>query len=247
MIYENLIAEIKKLDQIKPRKEWVLTVKSRILETETTTKTSIWEILPRIFFQPKLIVSEVLAVFIVLGVFGFSQYSLPGDPLYLLKRAIERARTVLVSSSDLPQAQLELVNKRLGELVKIAETNQVKKLAPALQEYQASLIQAVRNLAKTSATTTASDPAAIKKIASEAQKLEEAKTKLTKTYGIAGLETTDEANPTKLVVEWLISDLEKRTLTDEQDELFSQAAKDYAEGNYNSALTKILKLSELSY
>lgn len=246
MTEKDFILEIKKLNQIKPRKDWVLTTKNRIFESKTsTTKTTIWEILPRIFFQPKLIVSEVLAVFIVLGVFGFSQNSLPGDPLYLLKRISEKGRAIFVSREELPQAQLELVNKRLEELAKIAESNQTKKLAPALEAYQASIVQAAKDLVKASATT--SDSTTIKKIANQAQKLEEAKEKLERTYGIAGLEAKEEANPTKLIVEWLIKDLENRTLTEDQGILFTQAQQDYSEGNYGVALIKILQLSELSY
>lgn len=247
MTEKDFILEIKKLNQIKPRKDWVLSVKNRIFETETTTttKTSIWEILPRIFFQPKLIVSEVLAVFIVLGIFGFSQNSLPGDPLYLLKRISEKGRAVFVSEEELPQAQLQLVNKRLEELAKIAESNQTKKLAPALEAYQASVVRAAKDLVRASATT--SDSTTIKKIAAQAQKLEAAREKLEKTYGIAGLEVQEEANPTKLIVEWLIKDLENRTLTEDQTSLFTQAQQDYSEGNYSVSLVKILQLSELSY
>ena len=114
-----------------------------------------------------------------------------------------------------------------------------------MQEYQASVVQAAKDLAKASATT--SDSAVIKKIAVQAQKLEEAKERLEKTYGIAGLEAQEGANPTKLIVEWLIKDLRERTLTEEQENLFGQAQQDYSEGNYSVALVKILQLSELSY
>lgn len=242
---KDLICEIRKLNQIKPRKDWVLSVKNRIFENETTTRTSIWEILPRIFFQPKLIASEVLAVLIILGLLGLSQNSLPGESLYLIKRTIEKTGSVFVSKDQQPQAQLGLVNKRLEELAKIAQSNQTKKLVPALQEYQASIAQAAKNLVEASATT--SDSSAIKEIAIQAQKLEEAKEKLEKTYGIAGLEAKESANPTKLVVEWLIKDLTDRTLTDDQIIIFEQAQQNYSEGNYNLALIEILQLSELSY
>lgn len=245
IVEKELISKIRELCQIKPSKTWVSTTKNQIFGTETTTKTSIWEILPRIFFQPKLILSEVLAVFIILGLSGFSQNSLPGDSLYLLKRITEKARAVFVSQQDLPQAQFELANKRLEELAKIAQTNQVKKLAPALEEYQASLVRAAKGLAKAVATT--SDPAAIKSLAKQAQKLEETKEKLEKTYGIAGLEAEQGANPTEVVAEWLIKDLEGRILTEEQQILFNQAKEDYLAGDYNSSLVKILQLSELSY
>jgi len=242
---KELIVKIKELRQIQPSKEWVLSVKNSILDTETSPKgASIWEVLPRMLFQPRMAFAGVFTIFTLLGVITFSQNSLPGDPLYLIKRITEKAQAVFVSRQELPKAQLVLANKRLEELAKIAESNQVKKLAPALQEYQASIAEATRDLVIAAATT--SDPAMIKGIAAETQKLEKTRENLEKTYGIAGLEVKEEANPTKVVVEWLIKDLEKRTLTEDQQLLFDGAKEDYSAGNYNPALIKILQLSELS-
>ena len=59
-----------------------------------------------------------------------------------------------------------------------------------------------------------------KEIIEQTRKLEEAKQNLEETYGIAGLEAETEANPTKLVVEYLIDDLKTRTLNEKQLPLF---------------------------
>jgi hypothetical protein len=244
---KQLIAQIKELRQIKPNQNWVFSVKNRILgeQKERQSILDILDVLAKLLFQPKMALAGVSTLAILFGVLILSQDSLPGDPLFALKRVAEKGQAFFVSQDNIAKVNLETANKRLDELTKIAQSNQVKKIAPALQEYQASLAEAVKNLTKAAATT--SNSVMIKNIALETQKLEENRAKLERIYGIAGLEAKEGENPVQLVAEWLINDLEKRTLTDEQKLLFEEAKKDYENSDYNLTLEKILKLSELSY
>jgi len=244
MTNNQLIAQIKELRQIKPNQNWVFSVKSRILG-EQKEKQSVLNVLANLLFQPKVALAGVSTLTILFSVLILSQDSLPGESLFVLKRAVEKSQALFVSQDNIAQVNLETANKRLEELAKIAESNQVKKIAPALQEYQASLAQAAKNLIKAAATT--SDSVVIKNIVLETRKLEENKARLEKLYGIAGLEAKEGENPTQLVASWLINDLEKRTLTDEQNLLFEEAKKDYENGDYNLTLEKILELSESNY
>src|SRR3989344_2079885 len=241
MTNNQLIAQIKELRQIKPNQNWVFSVKSRILG-EQKEKQSVLNVLANLLFKPKVALAGVSTLTILFSVLILSQDSLPGESLFVLKRAVEKSQALFVSQDNIAQVNLETANKRLEELAKIAESNQVKKIAPALQEYQASLAQAAKNLIKAAATT--SDSVVIKNIVLETRKLEENKARLEKLYGIAGLEAKEGENPTQLVASWLINDLEKRTLTDEQNLLFEEAKKDYENGDYNLTLEKILELSE---
>src|SRR3989344_841555 len=245
MTNNQLIAQIKELRQIKPNQGWVFSVKNRILgdQKERQSVGDILEIIAKSLFQPKVALAGVSTLTILFSVLILSQDSLPGDSLFILKRAMEKSQTLFVSQDNIAQVNLETANKRLDELTKIAKSNQVKKIAPALQEYQSSLAEAAKNLIKAAATT--SDSIVIKNIALETQKLEENRAKLEMIYGIAGLEAKEGENPTQLVAEWLIKDLEKRTLTDEQSLLFAEAKNDYENNDYNLTLEKILKLSEL--
>lgn len=247
---KELIAQIKELRQIKPNQGWVFSVKNRILNQHPMfhrqhRMLDTLDILAKLLFQPKVALAGVSTLTILFSVLILSQDSLPGESLFVLKRAVERGQTLFVSQDNIAQVNLETANKRLAELTKIAETNQVKKIAPALQEYQASLAEAAKNLIIAAATT--SDAAAIKNIVLETQKLEENRIKLEKIYGIAGLAAKEGENPIQLVAEWLINDLKNRTLTDEQKLLFEEAKKDYENGDYNLTLEKILKLSEFNY
>jgi hypothetical protein len=261
---KELIAEIKELRQIKPNQTWVFSVKNRILgeqkrqsildilamkftpswglPSSSPSPTSWARFLAKLLFQPKVALAGTSTLVILFSVLVLSQDSLPGDSLFALKRVVEKGQALFVSQGDMAKVNLETANKRLDDLTKIAKSNQVKKIAPALQEYQASLAEAAKNLIKAAATT--SDSVVIKNIALETQKLEENRVKLEKVYGIAGLEAKEGENPVQLVASWLIKDLEKRTLTDEQKLIFEEAKKDYDSQNYNLTLEKILKLSE---
>jgi hypothetical protein len=230
----DLVKKIQELKKIRPRKDWVVLIKSQILAEPDRGRASI-SFFP--FWKPVL--ATVTALGILFGIFTFSQNALPGDILYSIKKMTEKGQAVFVSEEEKPVFQLKLANERLEDLTKIAETNQVKKIAPALEEYQASISEAAKNLAQITATT--SDPVVIKKIAEQTQKLtqelEEKKEKLEKTYGIAGLEFKEESNPTKVLVEWLIEDLESQTLTEEKENILSEKMKELAEnGKHSEAL-----------
>ena len=228
----QLIKKIKKLKAIEPRKDWVLLNKKQILGEERKV-----EIFP--FFRP--VYAGLFCLLFLVGLFEFSQNALPGESLYYLKKITEKSQIIFSSEEEKPRLNLELVNKRLEELNQIVKENEVRKLAPALKEYQASVSEATKNLAK--AMTTTSDPLVIKEIAEQTQKFEENKEKLTKIYGIAGLEGDEQSNPTKVVVEWLIKDIKESTLSEEDELLFEEAKQDYEEGDYAEALVNILDLN----
>lgn len=234
MTEKELIGKIRQLRQIRPRKDWVVLTKNRIF-VEEKEKLSLIESL-RVIFRYKYKLAGVLAIFVFIGVFVSAQNSLPGDFLFPLKKITEKTRAVFISESEEPNIDLELANKRLEEIYKIAQQNEVKKLAPAIEEYQRTVQKATKKISKIAATT--SDPSTIKEIAKKTQTLEKNKEILEKTFGIAGLEA-EEANPTKVLIEWLIKDLSQRTLTEEQELIFEEAKKDFENENYSEALIKI--------
>src|SRR3989344_4169651 len=163
MTESDIVKKIRELRKIQPRKDWVSLTKTQILGEE-----------PRFSFFPyfKPAFAGLIAVLVILGVFGFAKNSLPGDSLYVVRKVIEKSRAVFVSEKDLPAFQLQLANDRLEELSRAP----VKNLAPTINEFQQNLSSAAKNLAKMQATT--STPAVIKKIVEETKKLEENKQKI---------------------------------------------------------------------
>jgi len=228
---KTLIGKIRGLRQIKPRKEWVFLTKREILGSERLSFVEI-------FSQYKFAFTSLALILILISTFVFAQRSLPGDLLHPLKKITERGQAVFVSETDQPKIQLELANKRLEELTKIAEENQVKKLAPAIEEYQTSLSQAAKKIAQIK------EPKEVRKIIPEIKKLEGNIQNL-KTYGVEIDETEERENLYKPMVEVLIKDLEKSTLTENQIKLFEETKKLYNEGNSSEALIKALEASQI--
>jgi len=234
MTEKELIGKIRELRQIQPRKEWVSLTKTQILGEEESKLDSIISVFHVFFLKPAY--AGLIVVFVLFGLFGISQNSLPGDLLYPIKKITEKSQAVFVSEEELPKYNLEIANKRLDELNQIAQTNQVKKLAPAISEFQAKASEAAESLAK------AKKPD-VEKIVAQTKKLEENKQKVEEVLATK-IETEEYDNALAQIVESQIKDLEGRTLTEIQQELLAEAKELYEAGNFAQALEKIWLLSQ---
>ena len=236
MTEKELIGKLQELRQIKPSQDWRVLVKKQILgETTGEGFISILETFPRLVFQyNKLAFASLLLFAFLAGAFTFAQNSLPGDPIYILKKVTEKSRVVFVSEEELPKVQLELANKRLEELSRIAQTNQVKKIAPALLEFQANISVAAENLTKTKQVD-------VKKIVAETKKIEENKQKI-EALGVVVGETKELNDALSQLVKREIEYLEERTLTKDQEEVLILVKEDFEAEDYMGALEKILLL-----
>jgi hypothetical protein len=242
MIEKELIGKIRELRQIKPSKDWVVLTKSQILSEEKIELTpfslsSVGYYL-RLFFGWRLVHTGLIVVFVLFGLFGLVQNSLPGDFLYPIKKFTEKSQALFVSEKEKPKYQLEQANKRLEELGKIAQENDVKKLAPAINEFQESISQAAKNL-KTSQKIN-------KEIIDQTKKIVENRERIEK-LGVVIENTEELENALKELVEREIKDLEKMDLSlfsEEKVQLLEEAKEYYEAGNYPEALIKILMLSQ---
>jgi long-subunit acyl-CoA synthetase (AMP-forming) len=164
---------------------------------------------------------------------------LPGEPFYLIKKLVERGQTVFVPEEERPKLELELANKRLEELSKIAEKNDVKKLAPAINEAKESVAQATKNLVKSKKVD--------KEIVQKTLELEKKKQEVEKVLGIKLIEgETEEAleNSLKEKSEYLIKDLENRTLTEDQKQILEKAKEYFENGDFAKALELLLTIGQ---
>ena len=236
MTEKELIGKIRELRQIKPNRDWVVLTKSQILGEEKKYTSLFLFLFPVLKLRP--VYAGLIVVFILVGLFGFSQNSLPGDLLYPVKKITEKSQAVFVSEEELPKYNLEIANKRLEELNQIAQTNQVKKLAPAISEFQANISEAAKSLAKVKGQD-------VEKIVAQTKKLEENKKKVEEVLATK-IETEELDNALAQIVESQIKDLEGRTLTEKQEALLAQAKEDFEAGNYSDALIKILILPNYS-
>jgi hypothetical protein len=231
---KELIGKLRELRQIKPNRNWVVLTKYQILGKERKISLG---------YYLRIMYGGLAVVFFLFGLFTLSQNSLPGEFLYPIKKISEKAQVVFISEKEKPQVTLELANKRLEELTKITETNQVKNLAPAINEFQASVSEAAKNLSRVEATS--SDPMAVKRFIDQAKKIGE-KVKKVKSLGVVieekklnELEEVSSKLELQLLISALknmISDLENRTLTEKQEEILLKMRELVEKEKYSEAL-----------
>ena len=228
----EIIKEIQKLKEIQPRQEWVSLTETRILGESP-------KISPFVFFRPVLI--GALSLGVLMGLFFISQNSLPGDSLYSLKRISERSRRVFVSAEKKPEFQLKLTEKRLSELQEIVEKNDTRKLSSALSELSTSKANTKKEISKAKDNSNLD----LEKIALMKKKNIETEKRILASIGI---ENEEEKEPDgKLIAEYLIKNLEKTSLTEEQEIFLTEAKECFEQGNYQSALSKALEASQIQY
>ncbi|MDD2731861.1 MAG: hypothetical protein PHI53_01545 [Candidatus Pacebacteria bacterium] len=239
----QVINEVKKLSRIKPRNEWVLSAKNRILSDKfdyraETSKDRLFVFgisnftkgLRMIFHHKYAFSMALIAVFIFTAVNALDK-ALPGDFLYPAKKFSQDVRTVFVSGKDYSVLGLETANKRLEDLAKAAEVNSVKNLAPAISEYKSSVLSVAKDL-KTEEIAKKDN---IKRIAQEVKKLEENKQKI-ESLGVIIGETKELDDALAQLVEREIMELESKDLTEKQQKMLKEMKENYSEEKYTDAL-----------
>jgi len=227
MTEKDLIKQLKELRVIKPNQDWVLLTKRQILPEEESVQHSVLRIFA--VFQWKLAFAPIVSVFIVIGLLGFTQKTVPGDFLFTVKKMTEDAQVGLSSVAEKPAVHLKMANKRLEDLNKIAEANQVRSLAPAIEEIQKQLDEVdIVDMTK--------------EIVEETRKFEENRQKIETILGIK-IDTEKYNNTLEQYTAYLIADLENRTLSEEDRGLLSEAKDAFGAGDYALALEKLWVLS----
>ena len=241
MTEKKLISELKKFKEIKPNSDWVLFTKNQIIGEEKTCVSLgltqrvglAWKELLRgekFVFQHKLAFSSVLMLVILVGMFGFAQQSVPGDSLFTIKKLTEQSQGAFLV--DKSAYNFEMAEKRLDDLTKIAQSNSVDNLAPALIEYNETVSKAAKEIAKSGS---------IEEIAKEVKKLQEKENEI-RSYGIEIKENDDLNVALAGLVERELNALKEKELTEEQQELLAEIEKDIENKDYSEALEKILTM-----
>jgi len=259
----QLIQNLKKLNQIKPRKEFIVSTKKEILgetpgfglftealaEVKKRMKFSSPTELPKEarvkrrtkFSSPtvfKPVYAGLFCLFMIFGLFQFSQNALPGELLFQLRKITEKGKTMFASEEERLTRSLFLANERLMDLAIIAEEDQVQKLAPAVNEFKLETVEVAKNLANVTEVSEI-EVVQIKQIKETKEKIEQVlATKIdTEEYDNA----LDFLAP---IVEREILTFEENTLTEEEQEILKQIKEYFENGKYFEALIGILNLSQ---
>jgi len=232
-----LIAEIKKLQQIKPRKEWVFLTKKQIIGGRDYPGLSLESAIEglRIVFNHKLAFASLATFIVLVGVFGFAQNSLPGEWLYPFKKVAEQSQKPFASAG--PEFDIKIANNRLDDLSKVV--NSGRKLAPAINEYQESVSQVARSI---TANQIKSNPAAVKEVVKEVKNIEKRADEI-KSLGIQIDENIELDSALVQLIKDQVKDLEGRTLDQEQSEILEEIKADLQAGRYSDALEEVLTIT----
>lgn len=251
---KQLIGAIKELKEIKPRKEWVLLAKSEIFEgaPENRIKSAnksffsgkmsgVLDIISVLTGQRKLAYATATLVLMLVGIFGFAQYTVPGDFLFPVKKATEQSQTVLAGGNNLKNS-VDNYNRRVQDLVKVVKEKRESNIPSAISEVKQSMAGAVKSLT----AAVAQKGRDIKEIAFEIKKLEENKKQL-ETLGIdiSAVEETAELDSILApLVESEIKNLEEAELTEEQSSELEIITEFYNNKKFTEALEKVLLISK---
>jgi len=135
---EQLINKIKQLKTIAPNNDWVLANKTDLLGKERSFD---WGFA----FKPALV---GVSLFAVVAAFNLSQNSLPGEWLFTLKKITEKGNIAFSSNDKKTIANFEIANERLKELTLITKNNDVRKIAPAINEFQSTIKDVTKEISK---------------------------------------------------------------------------------------------------
>lgn len=242
MTDRDLIKSLKTLKEIKPRREWVFLTKENLFKEESN-KSIVSVMLntlkelqrgERFVFNHKPAFAFALTAIIFVGLFGFAQGSLPGDSLFTLKKITEKGQAALISQKDKTKYDLEMVNKRFNDLVKIAETSASKNLIPAINEYKQTASGAAKSLAQSNN---------IEEIASEVKKLEQNEEKI-KSLGVEIGDNADLDNALSNVVKREINSLGSEGLSESELKMLNEAKLCFSESKYSEALEKLIEIGK---
>lgn len=167
---EDIIYKLKALQSIEPDELWMAEKKRRLLE-----RFSVYGVKNDIFLSSKDVYSRTakldlrhllpngmavslasLTVLLTGGMvtLGASQSSLPGDSLYMVKRASEQMALAVASDQDKPKVEIEQAGKRLEELAQVSQMSsdaaQHQKVEQLVSEYQRKVTDANDHLARLS-------------------------------------------------------------------------------------------------
>lgn len=245
-LFKNLLA----FKDIKPSQEWLLLTKQRILGIEAKEQhLSVFALmsypsLVRVFGYAKkpAFAMASFALILLAGAGVQAKNSVPGDPLYVLKAAAENVQYVFSSSEEKQVLRIEMAQRRLDDLKKVANSNDEQKISSVVKEYNETVARASDGFAM----LVENEPAKALQVGKGIVQLRKDASQLEKVLGAAiGQPEGEFESAVKTLLENEIADLETRTLNENQQILLQEAKDAFMQEDYQTALEKIWTLSNI--
>jgi hypothetical protein len=254
MTDKDLILKLNKLSAIKPNQEWVTLTKNQIFNSEIkennfsviANKISLKEkfivnfnVISSVFAGKKLAYAFSTLLLLVIGGLGIIKFTTPD---FSTKVASLQSTTALLPVASQLQNDFVMANKKLQELTLAIKENKAGTIAPAMDEFRQSVALVAKNLNNNISTQNTQD---LKEIAVNIKKLKDGRKELVLS-GLAINETKESKDldtAESILVQRLINDLDKTTLTEDQQKKMLEIKDLYEAKEYGLALEEILTIN----
>jgi flagellin-specific chaperone FliS len=148
MKLSNYKKKLRSLSQVEPFSPAWLTSRQKLVDylqanpqpTETIEVTGSFS--RKFYFKPVYMAAMSLVLVLVGATGAFAQQALPGEPLYPLKKAMEKVEVALaVTKQTKAKTQMVFTERRLAEAEKLLDQNKTEAASEALQGYQEQLAE----------------------------------------------------------------------------------------------------------
>lgn len=228
---KDILAKFTILKQIEPRKDWVIFTRQRIFGFPIQERFGFTDIVSYLSYLVRKPAFALAAFVLLLG--GGIVVQVANQDLQKDLSQTEELEAALAS--------LELAQQRLETLRTIAQQEDTSSLPAAIKDFEERNAQASKDFVRLVENSSKNALQAGLKLV----QLQKEKSQLERVLGTTlGTEENNEVeNATKILLEQEFSDLETRTLTEEQTALFEEAKAAFDEGDYSSAIEKVWQLS----
>ncbi|MBI4138348.1 MAG: hypothetical protein HY482_02000 [Candidatus Wildermuthbacteria bacterium] len=256
---KNLISKLSLLKSVTPRENWTLYTRNQILSLTKFELSSVKDrgvgrgffgekvghamLLLRYLERPAFVLASLVLVVASSTAYKVSRNSLPGDALFPVKVAIERA-AISIGASDSDSNSIEgmqVAQLRLEDLKKAVDGNKAKNVASAKAEFAKSVAVVSRGFQE----LVENNPARALQASREIIELQNAQMELEHVLGvqIGKNERLAIETATQTLVEGELNDLAERTLDAVQKELLKEAIAAYEAKKFDAALEKIWEIT----
>ncbi len=231
-----LLEKLKSLENIKPNQQWVILTKNNIIGKDMSHYPSFINRVGHWLFQYKIAVAGLMLVCLTGGTFTILHNH----------NTVDNNNLANVPAEDLP-ANLRLAAQKLAELNLAASTKTAADLPAVIKDYAVANKTARQQVLAMAQKDPANAAKIVKSVGAQIQQIDATQRQVFADLGVndSAINNNDEQteNPDKALVELLIADSKKSTLTTMQTQDLAYVQGLYNRGNYQGALEFYLSSS----
>lgn len=239
MLQEKMLNKIKNLSEIRPNENWASSLRQEILDS--TPAPTLTESFLMSIRKPAMVLAPTFVL--LFGLFISAQNTIPGDPLFVVKRTIENSNALFLSKEKKAEYNLHLANKRLEELSIVSTKNEVERLNSTLEELKNAKKKIEAEFAKQVKEYPQEKAIEIAKVTSNSlTEIEEKEIIYLETLGARAGSNEESSN--KVIAEFMLNVMKEKELNEEDSKLLIEAEEYYQNKEYSLTLRKLWQIGE---